>query len=366
MPSFPSLFLATLFLATSSPLKASFSITAAPAVFPENTELHLSRNTVEKRLKVRIATLSTDAQGGIQKTFDLEPGIYELELPSGESLPLAPAEGQTIAIETLDPVSVAGSPDTELLATYETFRKGSLARLVYPIRKDIKAAKSQKESPQKIAELTQIEVDNYAAHLRELNDFVLEKVGPSIALYATFLRWDGDYRASELAKLVEEFAALHGEIPATRALRERIAAARRTAPGSPAPELVGTDLLGQPRSLSKLHGRYVLIDFWASWCPPCRVENRHYKKILEAVDPESFALFGVNLDQTHGAWQKASRQDGIEWIQISDLRGWKSEYAKLYNVNALPASFLIDPHGNIVAKNLRGHVLEKKLAELLP
>ncbi len=142
---------------------------------------------------------------------------------------------------------------------------------------------------------------------------------------------------------------------------------KRTAIGKPAPAFTQNDPDGNPVNLASYKGKYVLIDFWASWCGPCRAENPHVVKAYEQYKDKNFTVLGVSLDDEKGreAWLKAVQDDKLTWTQVSDLKGWKNEAAALYAVRAIPQNFLLDPNGVIVAKNLRGEALEKKLEELL-
>lgn len=138
--------------------------------------------------------------------------------------------------------------------------------------------------------------------------------------------------------------------------------------GQQAPELKFKGPDGKELALSDLRGQYVLIDFWASWCGPCRRENPNvvsaYRKYNKAKfkDGKGFEIYGVSLDNNHDRWVNAIKQDGLAWkYNVSDLKGWNSAGAALYGVRSIPSNFLIDPNGIIVAKNLRGQMLHMEL-----
>ena len=134
--------------------------------------------------------------------------------------------------------------------------------------------------------------------------------------------------------------------------------------GSEAPEIALPNPDGQVIRLSSLRGNYVLIDFWAAWCKPCRMENPNVVKVYNQYKDKNFEILGVSLDRTKEAWVKAIEQDGLPWKHISDLKYFRSVAAATYQINAIPATYLIDPDGKIIAKNLRGPSLVAKLKEI--
>ena len=140
---------------------------------------------------------------------------------------------------------------------------------------------------------------------------------------------------------------------------------KSTAVGQVAPEIALPDPDGKVIALSSLRGKYVLVDFWAKWCGPCRRENPNVVKAYHQYKDKGFEVFGVSLDRTKEDWLQAIKQDGLVWTHVSDLKYFQSQAAADYNINAIPFSILVDPQGVIIAKNLRGPALEKKLEEVL-
>lgn len=151
-------------------------------------------------------------------------------------------------------------------------------------------------------------------------------------------------------------------------LGARIAKVKKTQEGAPAPDFTQLDPNGKPVKLSDFRGKYVLLDFWASWCGPCRRENPNVVKAYNAYKDKGFTVLGVSLDKPDDRekWLAAIEKDGLPWTQVSDLKAWENEAAKLYEVNAIPMNFLIDPNGNIIAKYLRGDALEAALKKVMP
>ena len=168
---------------------------------------------------------------------------------------------------------------------------------------------------------------------------------------------------SEVKKIIDELAA---KFPAHTRLAE-IKKSLAGLVGSPAPEITLPDPNGTPVKLSSFRGKYVLVDFWASWCKPCRQENPNVVKAFNRFKDKNFAILGVSLDRPgqKDDWTKAIMQDKLTWTHVSDLMYWNSPVVPLYNISGIPYNVLVDPEGKIIGEKLFGEALEEKLAEVL-
>jgi peroxiredoxin len=199
-----------------------------------------------------------------------------------------------------------------------------------------------------------------------IKDFAMQNTNSVVSAYIALSQLASFITTEELETLVTGFPEEIQASPFVKALSEKLEMDKLTAIGQPFIDFTHPDPDGNMVTFSSITGEnYILLDFWAGWCAPCRRENPNLVRLYNEYKDKGFDIFGVSLDRSREEWLGAISADGLEWHQVSDISGWENSVAKMYGVQSIPASLLISPEGKIIAKNLRGEELENKLKEIL-
>jgi peroxiredoxin len=286
-------------------------------------------------------------------------------LEGGETLNVV-ADGYRMNAKTgeMGQALVTGSKNMEYYNKLMDLRTGMEAR-VNTWNKQVAAATEKKDNKR----IAQIEAEYQAAEqdvVKKVKAMLPEMGTSMVALFAlNFINIDSDFATYD--EVAQRFAKENPNSPHAKSLIGRVARIKGVMVGSKAPDITLSDTTGKTVPLSSLRGKYVLIDFWASWCGPCRAENPNVVRMYNKFKDKGFAIYSVSLDRPgdREKWVRAIRNDNLTWTHVSDLKFWQSEAAQQYGVQAIPATFLLDKDGTIIAKNLRGEALEQKLDEVL-
>jgi thiol-disulfide isomerase/thioredoxin len=211
-----------------------------------------------------------------------------------------------------------------------------------------------------------VQIDTVRKQKRErIKTYIAAHPNSPVSLYEiSSMSVTGEY--PELEPLFLEMDTSQQNSVAGKKLATRLAVLKKSSLGEPVIDFTQKDLGDRQVTFSNYRkGKYVLLDFWASWCGPCRAENPNVLKAYKRFNSKNFSVLGVSLDNDSTKWKQAVLKDGMPWTQVSDLKGWKNEVAQQYGIQAIPFNFLVDTNGIIIARDLRGTALEKKLAEVL-
>jgi len=199
----------------------------------------------------------------------------------------------------------------------------------------------------------------------KIDEFIKQHPKSLVSAYALYRNFSYRLSAEEITANIQLLDKSLWNTPYVKVLEDLIKTLETVEIGKQAPDFTSTDPQGNSVSLSQSYGKsYILVDFWAAWCVPCRNENPNVVAAYQKYKDNGFTVFGVSLDHNKEAWIEAIEKDELTWPHVSDLKYWNSDAAELYGVRAIPANFLLDAEGTIVAKNLRDEDLHAKLKEL--
>jgi peroxiredoxin len=348
--------------ATYAQIKVSLSIEMKDGG-SETFTLSAVESFEEGKLK-EIETFTLNS-GKVSKNLQLnEAGLFILKgAKQSVLLFLEDKENVKIKIDTkAEPAYVVeGCKGSSLFSEYLNDRKKLQEKYIAPLEKAFGQA-SDEERERIYEDFTKA----LKTVEKELNEMALKKFGNSIALVFLVMNWEDETDMAYMEEINKRLQAKFAKNKIAVYSQNRLASLKQLAIGAVAPEISLPDANGKTINLSSLKGKYVLLDFWAAWCSPCRQENPNVVATYNKFKNKGFEIYGVSLDENKEKWLGAIEKDNLTWINVSDLGGWQSSAAKLYNVKAIPKNFLLDKQGKIIAKNLRGKDLEIKLKELMP
>ncbi|AII53746.1 TlpA disulfide reductase family protein [Hymenobacter sp. APR13] len=334
---------------------------------PAGTKLYLAELGDTQFISRDTATL--DDKGNFRFTGTVpEPGLYQVKTTDQSQVLLALSNGSSIemsgdAQKLAETYTVKGSKDSELLQQLNRTMqqsKGQMSQL--EARYNQNAAANRTDSMQAIEKMF---YDAQARSTKSIKALVQQNPKSVVSAFVVANLINPEEQFGFVDSMTTQFKTTLPDSRYTKALVAKVEPMRSTAVGAAAPEISLLAPDGKPLPLSSLRGKYVLIDFWASWCGPCRRENPNVVRAYNKYKGKGFEIYGVSFDQDRGKWLKAIEADGLTWKHVSDLKGWESAAGQTYSIKSIPASVLLDPQGRIIGKNLRGEALEAKLASVL-
>ena len=340
-------------------------------------------NNIEDGKMVILSELDANNQPTKLDSVAVKEGQFSLDLPEVTSsnlsfLSVEGVRGQVLFVSENEPINfeihsdsiqtskVSGGKENELLYTYLDHIK-QLNQKLMRIRSDFRTQATTTKDSTVMANL-----QNEEEALRKSDLAFKKKIAQenpakyvSVLVLTDMINMGGP--ASEVRALYDELSENLKQTSLAKTMKENLDSRSAVEVGSKAPSFEAPNPQGEIIALEDVLGKVTLIDFWAAWCKPCRVENPNVVKVYNKYHEQGFNIIGVSLDRTgqKDKWIEAIEQDNLTWNHVSNLQFWNDPIAKLYNIRAIPAAFILDKNGVIVATNLRGDALEAKVKELI-
>ena len=347
----------------------SYSIDGSAAGFSDGTKIYVFE--IVKNQPAPIDTLVINGEkfeGSFSKTDDISIRYFQVE-NLNSSILYFPENTDLQAVIYKDSITasyVTGSPQN---VAYKSFNEKSRAFNIQKQNNVRQFQQARNEQDNLLA--TQIQQANNTLIQQERafkKEFALANPNSVFSvMLMTELLSKKEVNFADAEQLLKNLSPKVAAVPLTKDLELLIANSKRAEVGTKAPDFSGPSPNGEILSLQETLGKYTIIDFWASWCRPCRMENPNVVKVYNKYHDKGLNIISVSLDKPgqNERWIKAIKDDKMDWYHISNLKFWNDPIAKMYNVRSIPATFLLDENGNIIAKNLRGPALGSKIASLL-
>lgn len=324
-----------------------------------------------------IDSLTVSNQKFSIKSYIKNDGLYRLAFNQKDVVYLYLKKGDKIKLKITDKgfykYTIEGNDESvqmQSLIENVATKGAEIDSLTFAVQNSVQKS-NQKDSIKNILD------DKKSAYINYIKEFITKQKTADVAAFA--INFFGPAAQQEMPYIVQTIEDLGKKAPNSiyvkqfsDALQQYKSAMLKDEQaglqvGNKAPNIELTNWNGDTLSLKNLNGKYVLLDFWASWCPPCRAENPNVVKLYNQYKDKGFDVYSVSLDDNVDAWKKAVQKDKLDWKNhVSELKSWESNVAKMYKIESIPTTYLLDKSGKIIAKNLRGQELENKLAELFP
>lgn len=338
------------------PQKVSFSLSLQNA----KPDQYLYISEYNGATQVVLDSFMVDDAGSFEKTYEIPyPAFYTLKLYNNQGVNFIMNDSPVnLSVDAGNPTEakIEGGVDNELNQEFQVINEELIEE-----SQELRAQGSTLQSPKEQKAFQETYMAFVERAKKRIFEFVEKGDGSIVSLQAmNMLSADEDFKVMQ--EVSDKLYAKYPNAPIVKKFHEQIVNLSRLAVGQEAPDFALKTAGGEEIKLSSLRGEYVMIDFWASWCGPCRKENPQVKEVYTDFKDKGFQILAVSVDQDRDAWQKAIKTDGLPWLHVLDE---KKEVGQTYNVTGIPFTVLLDKEGVIIAKGLRSEALREKLGELL-